>query len=296
MLYKKLLNSVRKKIAKKSLDSIQLYLNKIGYTPLLSAEEEIYFGRLAKNGDKAAKNRFIKSNLRLVVRIAKNYIRRGLPFLDLIEEGNLGLIHAVDKFNPELGYRFSTYATYWIKQSVERAIMNQVRVVRLPVHIEKELRSINRSFAVLLKKLGRNPSYEELAEYVGLPVFEIQRIIQASQRVCSIDAPLNADSSKNLLDIVPDKRRDNPAKKLSGADLNKKIIEWMQQLEPRCKEILEMRFGLGKYEDKVTFDKISISIGLSRERVRQIQKEALMKLKKIVEKNGLTMDMLFNVE
>ncbi|MBN1684053.1 MAG: RNA polymerase sigma factor RpoS [Gammaproteobacteria bacterium] len=276
-----------------ALSGIQLYLSKIGYVPLLSAEEEVHYGRLARKGDALARDHLIESNLRLVVKIAKDYIGKGMPFLDLIEEGNLGLIHAVEKYDPELGYRFSTYATWWIKQNIERAIMNQVRTIRLPIHIEKDIYGVLRVIRALTKKLGREPTEEEIAKTMRRPVSELRRILEASQKTTSMDAPLKEGVDQSLLDIVPDEEEINPAKRLAGDELNEKLTEWMRELDPRYREILERRFALGPYEESATFEDIGASIGLSRERVRQMQKEALLKLREIMERHGLTIDMLF---
>ncbi len=181
-------NAVRK--IEKSLDATQLYLNEIGYSPLLSADEEKYFSRLALKGDESGRRRMIESNLRLVVKISRRYINRGLTLLDLIEEGNLGLIRAVEKFDPERGFRFSTYATWWIRQTIERAIMNQTRTIRLPIHVVKELNVYLRAARELTQKLDHEPSAEEIANMLDKPTADVERLLRLNERVTSMDTPV----------------------------------------------------------------------------------------------------------
>lgn len=195
----------------RALDATQLYLNEIGFSPLLTPEEEVHFARLAQRGDPAGRKRMIESNLRLVVKIARRYVNRGLSLLDLIEEGNLGLIRAVEKFDPERGFRFSTYATWWIRQTIERAIMNQTRTIRLPIHVVKELNVYLRAARELTQKLDHEPSAEEIANLLEKPVEEVKRMLGLNERVTSVDVSLGPDSDKTLLDTLTDDRPPTPA-------------------------------------------------------------------------------------
>ncbi len=186
------------------LDATRLYLSEIGFSPLLSAEEEVYYARLSRKGDPAARRRMIESNLRLVVKIARRYMNRGLALLDLIEEGNLGLIRAVEKFDPEKGFRFSTYATWWIRQTIERALMNQTRTVRLPIHVVKEINIYLRAARKLAQQLDREPNPEDVAQMLDRPIEEVKRMLGLNERVTSVDTPAGYDSDKSLLDMIPD--------------------------------------------------------------------------------------------
>ncbi|WP_415899201.1 RNA polymerase sigma factor RpoS [Neptuniibacter sp. QD48_11] len=280
MAHKDLLNA-------KNLDATQLYLNEIGFSPLLSAEEEVYFSRRALKGDEAARKRMIESNLRLVVKIARRYINRGLTLLDLIEEGNLGLIRAVEKFDPERGFRFSTYATWWIRQTIERAIMNQTRTIRLPIHVVKELNVYLRAARELAQKLDHEPSPEEIAELVDKPVENVERMLGLNERVSSVDTPMGKDSDKSLLDTIPDAVSSDPATLLQNSNISGNLDKWLDALPEKHAEVLSRRFGLRGYEMS-TLEEVGREIGLTRERVRQIQVEALRKLRDIVEKNGLS--------
>ena len=271
----------------KNLDATQLYLNEIGFSPLLSAEEEVYFSRLSLKGDEAARKRMIESNLRLVVKISRRYINRGLTLLDLIEEGNLGLIRAVEKFDPERGFRFSTYATWWIRQTIERAIMNQTRTIRLPIHVVKELNVYLRASRELAQKLDHEPSAEEIAALVDKPVENVERMLGLNERVTSIDTPMGKDSDKSLLDTIPDTVSTDPATLLQNSNISGNLDNWLSALPEKHAEVLSRRFGLRGYEMS-TLEEVGREIGLTRERVRQIQVEALRKLRDIVEKNGLS--------
>ncbi|MGD9153235.1 MAG: RNA polymerase sigma factor RpoS [Gammaproteobacteria bacterium] len=276
-----------------SLDPTQMYLREIGFSPLLDAEKELKYARLALQGDSDARRKMIESNLRLVVKIARCYLNRGLAFLDLIEEGNMGLMHAIEKFDPERGFRFSTYATWWIKQTIERAIMNQSRTIRLPIHIIKELNIYLRAARKLTKVLGHEPSAEQIAESVDRPLNEVKRILGLTDDTVSLSTPVSSDSSKSFIDVVADEKENNPVDLLNSSDINKKLAKWLQQLDERHREILEQRFGVGKYSEKATFEEIGKNLGLSRERVRQLQVEALEQLREVLEQHGLSADMLF---
>ncbi len=276
----------------KTLDATQLYLNEIGFSPLLTAEEEVHFARLALKGDEAGRKRMIESNLRLVVKIARRYVNRGLSLLDLIEEGNLGLIRAVEKFDPERGFRFSTYATWWIRQTIERAIMNQTRTIRLPIHVVKELNVYLRAARELTQKLDHEPSAEEIAELLDKPVEDVKRMLGLNERVASVDMPLGPDSDKSLLDTIADVQVSDPAELLQDDDLRESIAQWLGELTEKQREVVARRFGLGGYETS-TLEEVGREIGLTRERVRQIQVEALKRLRDILERHGLTGEAIF---
>ena len=277
----------------KSLDATQLYLNEIGFSPLLSPEEEVYFARRSLKGDEAARKRMIESNLRLVVKIARRYVNRGLSLLDLIEEGNLGLIRAVEKFDPERGFRFSTYATWWIRQTIERAIMNQTRTIRLPIHVVKELNVYLRAARELTQKLDHEPSAEEIAELLDKPVADVKKMLGLNERVASVDTPVGPDSDKSLLDTIADTKAADPARALQEDDLKNNLDYWVSQLPSKQREVLARRFGLWGHETS-TLEEVGREIGLTRERVRQIQVEALRRLRDILEQNGLSSEELFS--
>jgi RNA polymerase nonessential primary-like sigma factor len=275
-----------------SLDATQLYLSEIGFSPLLSAEEEVYFSRLALKGDEKARKRMIESNLRLVVKIARRYNNRGLPLLDLIEEGNLGLIRAVEKFDPERGFRFSTYATWWIRQTIERAIMNQTRTIRLPIHVVKELNIYLRAARELVQKLDHEPTAEEIAKELDKPVSDVSKMLRLNERITSVDTPFGGDSDKALLDVIPDEKGSGPEGELQTSDLNNNIIEWLNELNSKQREVLARRFGLMGYE-AATLEDVGTEIGLTRERVRQIQVEALKRLRDILGQQNLSIEAIF---
>ena len=276
----------------KDLDATQLYLNEIGYSPLLSPEEEVYFARQALRGVEAGRKRMIESNLRLVVKISRRYLNRGLSLLDLIEEGNLGLIRAVEKFDPERGFRFSTYATWWIRQTIERAIMNQTRTIRLPIHVVKELNVYLRAARELSQKLDHEPSHEEIAELLDKPVEDVKRMMGLNERITSVDTPLGPDSDRSILDTVADVRQADPAEQLQDADLRTNIDRWLSELSEKQREVISRRFGLRGYEMS-TLEEVGHEIGLTRERGRQIQVEALRRLRETMEAQGLSADAIF---
>jgi len=275
-----------------ALDATQMYLNEIGFSPLLSAEEEVYFARLIKQGDASGRKRMIESNLRLVVKIARRYTNRGLPLLDLIEEGNLGLIHAVEKFDPERGFRFSTYATWWIRQTIERALMSQTRTIRLPIHVIKELNIYLRAARELTQKLDHEPSSEEIAQLLEKPVAEVKRMLGLNERVASVDVSLGSDSDKILLDTLSGEKND-PLELLQEDDLSASLDQWLSELTEKQREVVILRFGLRGHESS-TLEQVGLEIGLTRERVRQIQVEALKRLREILERNGLSSETLFH--
>jgi len=273
-------------------DATRIYLKEIGFSPLLSAEEEVFFARKAQKGDGKARKRMIESNLRLVVKIARRYMNRGLSLLDLIEEGNLGLIRAVEKFDPERGFRFSTYATWWIRQTIERGIMNQTRTIRLPVHVLKEINIYQRAARYLAQKLDHEPSPEEVANLLDKPVEDVKSMLGLNERVASVDAPLDDDPDRSLLDAIADERTPDPEKVLQRDDLQQLIQQWLDELNDKQREVVERRFGLNHREIS-TLEEVGADIGVTRERVRQIQVEALKRLRVILEKAGYSVDSLF---
>lgn len=269
------------------LDATRLYLSEIGYSPLLTAEEEVYFARLAQKGDEPSRRRMIESNLRLVVKIARRYMNRGLAFLDLIEEGNLGLIHAVEKFDPERGFRFSTYATWWIRQTIERALMNQTRTIRLPIHIVKELNTYLRVARHFAQTQDREPTPEEIALHLDKPIEDVKRVLGLHEKVTSFDVPFGKDGDRSVLDGIPDENNSDPALILADEDLNRHIELWLMQLNDKQRRVVEGRFGLNG-APIYTLEEVGNQIGVTRERVRQIQVEALAKLREILEREGFS--------
>lgn len=274
------------------MDATRLYLNEIGFSPLLSAEEEVYFSRKAQKGDQDSRKRMIESNLRLVVKIARRYMNRGLALLDLIEEGNLGLIRAVEKFDPERGFRFSTYATWWIRQTIERAIMNQTRTIRLPIHVVKEINLYLRATRKLTQDLEREPSAEEVAGLLDKPIDEVKRMLGLNERIASVDSPIGDDEDRMLLDAIPDENNPDPSLLLQDENINRNLEDWLGRLNDKQREVVERRFGLHGYE-RSTLEEVGQEIGVTRERVRQIQMDALKRLREIMESEGFSEDILF---
>ena len=280
-----------KRHASDSHDPTRLYLNEIGASPLLTAEEEVRFSRLAQRGDEAARKRMIESNLRLVVKIARRYTNRGLAFLDLIEEGNLGLIRAVEKFDPERGFRFSTYATWWIRQTIERAIMNQTRTIRLPIHVIKEINSYLRAARSLAQTLDHEPSAEEIADLLHKPIEDVENMLGLNERIASTDTTILNDPSRTLLDTIADEQAADPSDSIADEDIHVNIEECLAQLSDKQREVVERRFGLHGYSVS-TLEEVGAEIGVTRERVRQIQMDALKKLKKILVQEGISFESL----
>lgn len=272
-------------------DVTRMYLREIGFAPLLTAQQEVDLATRARAGDADARRRMIESNLRLVVKIARRYLHRGLALLDLIEEGNLGLIRAVEKFDPQRGFRFSTYATWWIRQNIERALMNQTRAVRLPVHVAKELNVCLRAGRQLSAGGTREPSVEAIAAQVARPVADVKRVLSYQERVASADAPLDSESGHTLLDVLRDERPQDPGLVLQREELQHRIDAWVAQLPARQREVICRRFGLAGHESD-TLDNVGVRIGLTRERVRQIQIEALRRLRVIMNRDGVARDVL----
>ncbi len=268
------------------LDPTRQYLDEIGVSPLLTADEEKSFARAAQNGDESARQRMIESNLRLVVKIARRYINRGLPFLDLIEEGNLGLIHAVKKFDPERGFRFSTYATWWIRQTIERAIMNQSRTVRLPIHIIKDINSILRAARRLRQESGESPQPSQVAEYMGREPEDVQRLLSLHERV-TLRANPTDDHGFGPVDLLRAKRDAEPSRCAHKDAVNEIVDHWVCELGEKQRAVVERRFGLHGYR-RATLEQIGNEIGVTRERVRQIQLDALKTLREMMESHGIS--------
>lgn len=272
-----------------STDPTQIYLNEIGFSPLLSAEEEVTLGRLVQKGDEKARRKMIESNLRLVVKIARRYYKRGVEFLDLIEEGNLGLLRAVEKFDPERGFRFSTYATWWIRQTIERAIMNQSRTIRLPIHVIRELNTYLSTIREIMKTEDREPTYHEIAKKLQVSVKDVKDTLQLNEHMISLDTLVGGENNtgKSLVDAVPDQHKSDPAELIIDERFGEHLENCIHELNEKQREILCRRFGLLGFE-RETLEEVGKAVGLTRERVRQIQMGALKALREILKKQGIT--------
>ena len=266
-------------------DPTRLYLKEIEVSPLLTAEEEVYYSRLALKGDQAARDKMIECNLRLVVKIARRYMNRGLALLDLIEEGNLGLIRAVEKFDPERGFRFSTYATWWIRQTIERGLMNQTRTIRLPIHVIKELNTYLRAARKLTQELNREATAEDVAKLLKKPVKDVEKMFKLADRVSSFDIPMGADGERPLLDVIPDDSNADPSSILQDETVIKHLDGWLDELDEKQRDVVVRRFGLRNHP-RGTLEEVGLELGVTRERVRQIQMDALRKLRRILEHSG----------
>ncbi len=273
-------------------DITQLYLNEIGRNPLLSPDEEFELARSVRLGDFTARQKMIEHNLRLVVNIAKHYVNRGMPLLDLIEEGNLGLMHALSKFDPERGFRFSTYATWWIRQNIERAIMNQSRVIRLPVHIIKDLNVCLRAFRHLEATGTRDPSVEDVAQMVGKSAEEVRRVLALNERIGSLDAPLDVDPSLTIAEAVADEDAPQPDEVLHQSAVEALVRQWLGELSDKQRLVITRRYGIDG-NDTSTLDELAADLGLTRERVRQIQIESLETLRTMLQENGISKAAIF---
>ncbi|MBU2720526.1 RNA polymerase sigma factor RpoS [Acidithiobacillus ferridurans] len=273
-------------------DATRCYLREIGHSPLLTAEQEVTLGRLVQAGDQAARCTMIESNLRLVVKVARHYLNRGLPLLDLIEEGNLGLIRAVEKFDPERGFRFSTYATWWIRQNIERALMNQTRTIRLPIHVMKELSAVLRATRCLAQTLQRDPTPEEVAEALDRSVDAVRDCLEMDGRVTSLDMPYGRGSDRSLADLVADTNAVGVEQRLENQSLSRQVHQWIANMAEKHRLVLLWRFGLDG-TDGATLEEVGSRLGITRERVRQIQVEALLVLRQRIEAEGLAPEGLF---
>lgn len=280
-------------VAELSTDTTQHYLNQIGTRPLLSASEELHFSTMAKQGDFDARQKMIEHNLRLVVSIAKHYINRGVVLLDMIEEGNLGLMRAIDKFEPERGFRFSTYATWWIRQNIERAIMNQARTVRLPVHMVRELNQVLRAKYHLEAQHhdGKEATVEDIAHLIDRHVEDVQDILALSEHAASLDAPLDGDPQSSLMDLLPSDTDDAPDTRAEQLEITVLVREWLNKLPDKQRIVITRRFGLDN-DHPATLETLAEEMGVTRERIRQIQQEALYKLKRSLAARGVGRDSL----
>ena len=266
-------------------DFTNLYLSEIGRAKLLTPEEEVALSRAAQAGCMASRQRMIEANLRLVVKVARAYTKRGLPLLDLVEEGNLGLIRAVEKFDPERGCRFSTYATWWIRQSVERAIMNQCRTVRLPIHVIRELTVSLRTSRALEQKLNRKPTAEELAAEMDVDTQSVLNLFELTEPTGSTDEPVSAESNWALLDSIADEYRRNPEVQCADLAAEGLLQHWLERLSAQQREVVEHRYGLHGHGRR-TLEEVGSLMGITRERVRQIQMGALARLRAISSEEG----------
>ena len=280
-------------VDEKSLDATMMYLSEIGHAPLLSAEEEIYYTRRAQQGCVKSRHQMIESNLRLVVKISRRYLNRGLPLLDLIEEGNLGLIRAVEKFDPDRGFRFSTYGTWWIRQTIERAIMNQTRMVRLPIHVVKEMNVYLRTGRELSHALDHEPNSEEIAYALGKPKSAVDKIMGLNEKTTSLDLPINAGMDRSFVDSIKEEIDHDPLVLLMNEDFKASVDHWLDTLNQKQQDVIVRRFGLRGFEQS-TLEDVGEQIGLTRERVRQIQVESLAQLKALLAKKNLTQEVLFS--
>jgi RNA polymerase primary sigma factor len=259
-------------------DPVRMYLKEIGRVPLLSAEEEIDLAKRMEEGDEEAKRRLAEANLRLVVSIAKRYVGRGMLFLDLIQEGNLGLIKAVEKFDYTKGYKFSTYATWWIRQAITRAIADQARTIRIPVHMVETINKLIRVSRQLLQELGREPAPEEIAKVMDIPVERVREIMKIAQEPVSLETPIGEEEDSHLGDFIPDDDAPAPAEAASFILLKEQLEEVLETLTPREEKVLRLRFGLDDGRTR-TLEEVGQEFGVTRERIRQIEAKALRKLR-----------------
>ena len=259
-------------------DPVRMYLKEIGKVPLLTPEEEQELARRMADGDEEAKRRMAEANLRLVVSIAKRYVGRGMLFLDLIQEGNLGLIKAVDKFDYTKGYKFSTYATWWIRQAITRAIADQARTIRIPVHMVETINKVIRVSRQLLQELGHDPSAEEIAEEMGMPVDKVRDILKIAQEPVSLETPIGEEEYSHLGDFIPDEDASEPSEAASFSLLREQLMTVLDTLTPREKKVLELRFGIVDGRTR-TLEEVGKEFNVTRERIRQIEAKALRKLR-----------------
>ncbi len=269
-----------------SLDSLRLYLHAIGRVPLLSAEDEISLAKRIERGDMLAKQQMVEANLRLVVSIAKGYVGRGLTFLDLIQEGSLGLIRAVEKFDYRKGYKFSTYATWWIRQSVTRAIADKSRTIRIPVHAIERLNGVVRAERALIQRLGREPTTTEIAAELDWPTEEVLEILHVAQQPVSLEKPVGDEDETTLVDFVPDDAAESPFDIASDALRRESVVRVLSALPRREREVIEMRYGITGGRQR-TLEEVGRAFNITRERVRQIESRTLKKLQTLPEAQQL---------
>ncbi len=281
------------KLTSKDLDATKLYLSEIDFSHLLTADEEKYYSRLALKGDKEARKTMIVSNLRLVIKIARRYMNRGLDLLDLIEEGNLGLIHSVSKFDPERGFRFSTYATWWIRQTIERALMNQTRTIRLPIHVIKELYVYLKAGKQIQQELSHEATPDEIANKLDVPIEDVFKMFNLQVPTSSLDVQISSENSRPLIEMIEGSTSEDPSDLIQLDSVSHHIDEWLDQLESKHKQVMIRRFGLKNCE-RATLEVVGDELGVTRERVRQIQLEGLKKLRKILEREGYNLENLLN--
>jgi RNA polymerase primary sigma factor len=268
--------------------SLKQYLKEISRTPLITVDEEIELAKRIKQGDKTARDHMIRANLRLVVKIAQDYSNYGLPVMDLISEGNIGLMKAVERFDPAKGGKLSTYAAWWIKQSIKRALANQSKTIRLPVHMVDKIAKMRRISTMLAEVLGREPTDEELADEIGLPRRKLAMLKQASQRPTSLDAPINDGESTEFGEIIGDERADNPLDVLSDKNLHGQLDHLLAVLDTRERRIIDERFGLTG-RTPMTLEDVGREFGVTRERIRQLQNSALTKMRRALQKKDKPM-------
>lgn len=277
----------------KDLDATRLYLKEIEYESLLTPEEEVIYGRLARDGDPEGRHKMIVCNLRLVVKIARRYMNRGLTLADLIEEGNIGLMRAVEKFDPERGFRFSTYATWWIRQTIERGLMNQTRTIRLPIHVTKELNAYLRHCRELTQQLQREPHVEEVAAHMDKPLEDVERLLDLSERATSLDLPVGREQDRPIMELLADESIQEPEQAMQSQAVEGLVESWLDELDEKQQTVIVQRFGLHGYEMN-TLEEVGRELGVTRERVRQIQMEALRKLRRMLEAKGLSQGVLLS--
>lgn len=285
---KVLTSQKQEELLPKDVNPIQFYLKEIGYTPLLSSTDELALARLVVQGDKTARKRMIESNLRLVVSIARHYVNCSVDLADLIEEGNIGLMWAVEKFNPELGFRFSTYATWWVRQTIERAIMNQGRTVRLPVHVVRELRVYQRKALEVAKKLSRTPTHQELSVAVDRPAEKVRKILSLgiNQETLSLDVPVSDGQHKTFAEQLEDENLVDPIITVQDENIQKMLSSLLDDLTEQQREVLVKRFGLDG-QGECSLEQVASELEISREKVRQIQNHSLRKLRNTIVSRGI---------
>ena len=274
-------------------DATRSYLNDLSRSKLLTADEEKIYGARALKGDQVARKIMIESNLRLVAKISYRYLNKGLPLLDLIEEGNLGLIRAVEKFDPSKGFRFSTYATWWIRQTIERGIMDQTRTIRLPIHIVKEMNTYLKAQRHLAQTLDHDPSAQDIADFMDKPLEKVERMLKLNERVTSLDVPGARDSENTLIESIPDEHCQDHEDQIQADAMKQNLYKCMHELPDKQREVICRRYGICGYEEE-TLDQVAQELLVTRERVRQIQIEGLKKLKEILNTNGFSFEAVFN--